>query len=449
VTRILFITNGYPPSQVAGTEVSTEAVAVSLAAAGHEVAVACAGRWDDGPLPFNGQDTEVQDGVMVTRFHLNWKRGPAPNRALFDNPLTATAVGELIDRTSPHVVHVTSCYTLSASVIREVKARCLPLVVTLTDYWFLCPRVSLLRSDGTRCTGKTTPSECLNCMLSDSTAYARLREHLPAAVVDAGNSWVARRPSVSRLSGFRGRALDFAVRKPLLLELLGSADVVLAPTCSLAHRHADLGLDREIRLWPYGHDLRWAQLIERRPRAGGLVFGFVGRIAQEKGVHVLLDAASRLGEQATRAVVEVWGDPDQDPGYSAHCRAIPTTGLPVHFRGRFDRASLAEVYGGIGVLVVPSIWDENSPVVVHEAFAAGVPVVASAVAGMHEVIADGRDGFLFPAGDPHALAAALARLIEDRGLAERLRAGIQPVRTAAEAAAELVDLYSGLIAAGS
>ena len=447
--RILFVTNGYPPLHVAGTEVATEAVAIALVDAGHDVAVACAGRWDDGPHPLNGCEVAQQDGVTVTRLQLNWRQGPDPNRYLFDNPVTGQVIGELIERTSPDIVHVTSCYTLSASVIREVKARGLPLVVTLTDYWFLCPRVNLLRSAGTRCTGKTTPAECLTCMLSDSKAYARIREWVPARVVDAVSGAVARQPRLSRLHGFRGRAPDFAVRKALLIELLRSADAILAPTRSLATRHVDLRLEREIRLWRYGHDLRWASRVERRPRDGRVVFGFVGRVAEEKGVHVLLDAASKLSTHASSAAVEIWGDPDQEASYAARSRAIAPTGLPVCFRGRFPRDRLAQVYGQIDVLVVPSIWDENSPLVVHEAFAAGIPVIASDVDGLREVIADGTDGVLFPAGDPEALAATMARLVEDPALIEQLRAGIRPVWTARQAGAELVDVYSGLLAGGS
>lgn len=447
--KVLFLVNGYPPGQVAGTEVSTAAVAGTLVSAGHQVTVACAGQWDSGPRPLNGCQASEQDGVTVVRLQLNWQRGPDPNRYLFDNPATARAVGELIARLSPDVVHITSCYTLSASVIREVKARGLPLVVTLTDYWFLCPRVTLLRSDGTPCSGRTSPRECLDCMLSDSPAYARLRTRMPAGLLNTLTAEVARHHRLSKLRGFRGRALDFAIRKPMLIELLASADAILAPTRSLAARHTQLGLNREIRLWRFGHDLRWAQNIEPRPPDGRLVFGFVGRVAEEKGVHVLLEAADRLAAIAASAAVDVWGDPGQEPAYTARCRSLPSSGLTIRFRGRFGRDRLAQVYSEIDVLVVPSIWDENSPLVVHEAFAAGIPVIASDVRGLREVITDGTDGLLFTPGDAHALAVAMARLADDSALLATLRSGIRPVRSAAEAAADLVEVYSELVGRGS
>jgi len=215
--------------------------------------------------------------------------------------------------------------------------------------------------------------------------------------------------------------------------------------CDPRARHTELGLEREIRLWRYGHELGWAAAVERRPPDGRLVFGFVGRVAPEKGVHVLLDAASRLDPGAGGAAVEVWGDAAQEPGYLARCRALPTTGLAVDFRGRFTRDRLAEVYGHIDVLVVPSTWNENDPLVVHEAFAAGVPVIASDVGGLREVVTAESDGLLFRAGDAGDLAAAMARFVTDPTLVSRLRAGIGLGRTSSEAAADLAALYAGLV----
>ena len=230
----------------------------------------------------------------------------------------------------------------------------------------------------------------------------------------------------------------------MLLDLLRSVDVVLAPTRSLAARYSELGLDREIRLWRFGHDLRWVESVERRSVEGRLVFGFVGRIAEEKGLHILLAAASRLRGVVPGAEVHVWGDPEQNPLYSAKCRALAPS-LPVRFRGRFARDRLADVYSELDVLVVPSIWDENSPLVVSEAFAAGVPVVAADVTGLREVIAHGKDGLLVPPDDPAALAEVMARLVCDGRLLAALRSGIQPVRSSAVAAAELVELYSEIL----
>ena len=88
-----------------------------MVALGHSVQVVCAGAWDIGPLPFNGLVTEEVRGVAVTRLNLNWTRGPDPNGYLYNNVHTASAVELILDAFRPDLVHFTSGYTLSASVI--------------------------------------------------------------------------------------------------------------------------------------------------------------------------------------------------------------------------------------------------------------------------------------------------------------------------------------------
>jgi glycosyltransferase involved in cell wall biosynthesis len=107
---------------------------------------------------------------------------------------------------------------------------------------------------------------------------------------------------------------------------------------------------------------------------------------------------------------------------------------------------VGNVLSGMDVLVVPSRWYENGPGVIFEAFAAGIPVVATNLGGMSEFVRHERDGLLFGMEDPGDLARQLRRLVEEPGLLERLRAGIEPVKTVQENVDELEALYGGLLA---
>jgi glycosyltransferase involved in cell wall biosynthesis len=91
-----------------------------------------------------------------------------------------------------------------------------------------------------------------------------------------------------------------------------------------------------------------------------------------------------------------------------------------------DRAGVTAALADDDVLVVPSRWYENSPNVILEAFAAGVPVVAAGHGGLAEMVRDGVDGLLFRPGDAAALAAALRRLAAEPGLLAQLGAGVRP-----------------------
>ena len=113
----------------------------------------------------------------------------------------------------------------------------------------------------------------------------------------------------------------------------------------------------------------------------------------------------------------------------------------VLFAGRFDHAQIRRIHAGLDVLVVPSIWYENSPNVILEAFACGTPVVVTGLGGMAELVSDGVNGFHFRLGDPLDLARVLQRFIDQPGLIATLRKGILPVRTDHEETEELLAIY--------
>jgi glycosyltransferase involved in cell wall biosynthesis len=92
------------------------------------------------------------------------------------------------------------------------------------------------------------------------------------------------------------------------------------------------------------------------------------------------------------------------------------------------------------------VWYENSPFVIHEARAAGLPVLASKLGGMAELVEDGVDGLLATAGSVEAFAAAFDRLARERDLAVRLRAGVRRPPTLDDEAAALIALYERVAA---
>jgi glycosyltransferase involved in cell wall biosynthesis len=161
-----------------------------------------------------------------------------------------------------------------------------------------------------------------------------------------------------------------------------------------------------------------------------------------KGAHVLLEAVRALDTSAYE--LKVFGNPDVFPDYTAGLRT-QAAGLPVRFMGAFDRDRTAEVYAQIDVLVVPSLWLENSPLVIHEAFMAGVPVVGARIGGIAHLVEDGRTGLLYDPSSAVELRAALGRLIENparlEGLADRVRTA-PPVKSIAQDAREWEETYA-------
>ena len=171
-------------------------------------------------------------------------------------------------------------------------------------------------------------------------------------------------------------------------------------------------------------------------------FGFVGSLVWYKGGEVLVRAMNRLAGRS--CTLSVHGDfrPDEDEHHKELAELASADNIGFH--GRFDNARLSEVYAEIDVLVVPSIWFENSPITIHEAFLTRTPVLASDFGGMAEFVRDGVDGLHFAVGDDADLASKMARFLDEPDLLERLSKDFPEVKTIADNARETEYRYRAL-----
>ena len=167
----------------------------------------------------------------------------------------------------------------------------------------------------------------------------------------------------------------------------------------------------------------WRSMLSLSPR--DVLLGLVGRFHKQKGHIVLLKALPFILAQAPHTHVLFCGEGREEARLKVMVQDLGLTGH-VHFVGLIENAY--QMLSQIDIVVVPSLW-EGMPNVVLEAMAAGRPVVASNVAGMDEVVVDGKTGLLCNPGDPHALADALLKLIKDSSLMKHLgRSGYELVR---------------------
>jgi glycosyltransferase involved in cell wall biosynthesis len=198
--------------------------------------------------------------------------------------------------------------------------------------------------------------------------------------------------------------------------------------------HAPLGFD---------HVPFQVQAAVRRPvdTRGPLRLGFVGTLMVSKAPHLLVEAARGFETGAVR--VDLFGpQADYHGDDSYRQRLAPLLSAPgVRHHGPVPHSSIPAALASLDILVVPSVWPENSPLVIHEAFLAGVPVIASRIGGIPELVEHGRNGLLFEPGNATALHKEIARLLDDPGLLNRLRAGIGSVRTIEDDVASLRRLY--------
>ena len=339
--------------------------------------------------------------------------------------------------TSPDVLHVHNLLNLSFDLPRLARARGIATVATLHDYTLVCAsggqRVHV--GDAHVCDTIDT-ARCARCF--NESAFSR--QLAAGLVIGRGPGRIGGRLA-RRLNELapqlavraaravdRGRVgqADIHRRLAYARHVLDTVDLFVAPSESIGDEFVRLGVPADrIEVSDYGFAISPGRAPARRTPAGPLRIGFVGTLVWHKGVHVLLEAV-----RALRGAFEVHihGDTNVFPQYVAGLRQA-ATGTAVTFHGGFERERAAEIYAALDVLVVPSLWPENSPLVIHEAFIHGVPVVAARVGGVPGLVRDGIDGLLYEPFSADALCRCLQRLVSDRALTDALARQAPAVKT--------------------
>lgn len=384
--RILLVNTGHPRTIKGGAEAAVLDLAHRLVQRGHAVSLV---------VHHGGREVErsVENGVrthalpyrnLYFGFGDDAEQRPAPLRLAWHaldsaNPWMAAAFARVLDEERPDVVNTHAVAGLSPLVWRAAKRRGLPVVHYLHEYKLMCPRGTAFR-DGALC-----ERPCLPCGLL--TAPRKRLSGLVDTVV-----------GVSRFTLDRHLAWGFFpnARRTVLPNLF--ADVALRP--------------------------------RPRPEVGPLRMGYFGRLIEDKGAQVLIEAARRLAPGGWSLDIAGTGD----PAYEARLRAAAPAGV------RFLGWTAAEAFfPRIDLLVLPSVWPDPQPRVTFEAFMHGVPVVGARAGGIPEEIDEGLTGWLFEAGSSEDLARVLAARLADRAdralparnFADRL-ARLEPDRAAAE-----------------
>lgn len=389
------------------------------------------------------------DGLTVVELVNNWEFRRFEET--YSSERINAQLRHVLDATNPDVVHIHNLLNLSFDLPRIARERGIATVATLHDYTLVCAsggqRVHV--ADSHVCT--TIDAErCARCFqesaLSRQLAAGRVTRGVAGRALGAAGL-LARRLAPS-LAASAARSLeapyvgagDIRRRLAYARHVLETIDLVVAPSASMADEFVRLGAapDR-MEVSDYGFVPMTSPPQPTRGRHEPLRIGFVGTLVWHKGAHVLVDAARMLTGSFE---VRLHGDTAVFPEYVAELRRA--AGDRITFHGGFDRDRVEEVYRSFDVLVVPSLWPENSPLVIHEAFMRRMPVVGARIGGVPELVRDNVNGLLYDPFSTVALHACLQRLVDERDLVHALGASASAVKTIEDDAREWEARYREL-----
>lgn len=400
--KILKVIHGYPMRYNAGSEVYSQTLCHGLANR-HEVHVFT--REEDAFAPDIRLRTERDaDDPRITLHLVNNPRLRDRYRAVGIDQRFA----EVLEQVSPDIVHVGHLNHLSTSLLKEAAAREVPIVYTLHDYWLMCPRgqfMQMFPADPNNLWAACDGQENRKCA---ERCYARYFSGAPderAPDLAYWTDWVARRMDHVR-------------------EMAELVDLFIAPARYLHDRYRDaFGLPaRKLDYLDYGF-ARERMTGRSRAKGEAFTFGYIGTHIPAKGIHDLIRAFGRVeGSPKLR----IWG---RARGQETDALRAMAAALPEGVAERVEwlaeyrnQEIVGDVFNRCDAIVVPSVWVENSPLVIHEAQQARVPVITANAGGMAEYVHHEVNGLLFEHRSAEALAAQMQRLVDDPGLAQRLGA---------------------------
>jgi glycosyltransferase involved in cell wall biosynthesis len=403
-----------------GAEVFAHGLSRALAARGHEVTVFH--RVADPSRAEYSVERATVDGLPVVRVN-NTFRGCDRFEKTYRNDEIDRAFGALLEEWRPEVVHFHHVTCLSTNLIAEAHRRGIPIVYTLHDYWLICQRGQFLKTDLSLCPGQED-GECVKCLywqLGLNRGQARtsstLRHAFPSLGSPAGapvkRALKTAYGLYARAFGAGEREAQARVRARMehVQEMCRQVDLFTAPSRFLLAKFVDFGIPaHKIRYSTYGFEASYYG-APRRPADGSIRFGYLGTWIPPKGLHLLIEAFNGIADP--RAHLHIHGHAVPYEGHEDYADQL--RGLirspRIHLEGFYENRRVGEILAGLDVLVVPSIWYENSPLTIQEAFLAGVPVITADLGGMAELIQEGGDGITFKARDPQALRGALERYL--------------------------------------
>lgn len=446
--RIALVLHAFPPHSRTGVEVYSEGLAREFARRGHRVEV-FAPR-PDAERPYLSQVRKEREGYGVTFLSLDPRVEEESHRR--EAPGAAAAFERFLLREQPDVVHIQHCLRLGHEIVDVARAQDRPVVFTAHDAFAISDEYTLLQPD----LSPLDPADMLQaarCRRGRGVLDRHLQAHdgflSPAAAREGDASPSLRSELALALDpkladeSLHEEAARIEERLRLRLQALSRVDAFETPTEFLANLIRERGSSRSIDVQPCGVDLSpfEASRSAQRRQDGPLRVLFIGGYYEHKGPHVLLEASRGLHEQLR---LELRGC----PGSSSYSRDLEELAEAAGTRlgSEFSREELPSLLGQADLLALPSLWSENAPFVIREAFAAGVPVLASDTPALRESVRDEVDGLLVRRGDVAAWRSALLRLAEDRELLQALSDGVRAPLSLSQDAERLVQLYSGLIA---
>jgi glycosyltransferase involved in cell wall biosynthesis len=457
--KVLLTVHKFFPEHRAGTEVLTLNIAKELQARGYKVLVVTANPPDLDARRKEGVGKETSsfeyEGVPVHVVEEPLRLKDYRFSYEYDHPHIASHFRKLFADFQPDLVQIMHAQNHSAAPIDVARELNIPVVFYSTDFWFVCPIVQLKRPDGSICRGPGPGAiKCLDCYtpklfppLTEFKEALGVKYPLTAKNSSALHSAAIKGLYSAYIATKLPDATNATLRRPAKLrDTANKMQAILVPTRLMKDVFVENGIDAKlIHHVPFGINLEALAAHREKSESDVVRIGFVGTLFEHKGVDLLIKAFLALPPEA-KCNLSIYGSTEQFPEYGKKLLDMACDGSEnarkIAFRGTFPQARFGEILAGIDVLVIPSRWYENTPLVMQSALATRTPLVATDLGGMAEVIEHDKTGLLFKLNSAESLKEQLLRIVNEPSLLKRFREAIKPERSVEDMVDDIEKIYA-------
>jgi glycosyltransferase involved in cell wall biosynthesis len=437
--KILQVLNHFLPNQTAGTEVYVWSLSKQLKKHGAEVRIVIPNYNKLVPESYD------YDGLNIHQY----AEPSVVNRKLimgFKVPEGLNFFTEFIINEQPDIIHfheLAGSNGITLNHVKEARKVCKKVLMTFHLTTYSCMTGTLLQNGLSNCNGKIDLRKCTECYLSSkklskSTVITLTKLSLFLNLLRINTTKLS-----SRLATALGATSLVKKKRQNLLELVNCCDKVVVLNNWYKEILISNGISpNKIALITQGLPFSKTVMTEVKPYPDKIKFIFVGRISHFKGIHLLIDAFMKL--DCNKAELHIYGQTD-DPKYENDLKEKSNLFQNIKWKGKLSQSDVVSTMYNYDALCLCSTITEMSPLVIQEAFAAGIPVIASNVYGNAEQINHGRNGLLFNTNDSVDLLSQLSRCIYEIDLLPSLVKNITPPKSFDKVGDEYLELYKSIL----
>lgn len=411
--KLLIVTNGFPPSATGGVEVYSQDLALSLL--NKEVEVSVLARETNIKLKDYQLLVEKLNDIKIYKIINDFKELKNFEQFYINHEINKI-YESIIEDIHPDVVLFNHLIGLSVSLPLITKQNKIPYFVMLHDYWPLCQRVNLINSKNKICPGPKAGGNCFDCLTNNSINITKFSDISFLLIKKLIPYYL--RQKIKEILGLRSsfyptlpsNKYTLIKRFDNFYNSIINARAIFVPSLFVKNIYVRNGYpDGQIKVLPLGIREINHNKTHIKEVANEIRFGFIGTLIPIKGVDIVIKAFKKL--PYTNIKLYIFGRDDVNINYTNYLYDLCKGDERIILKGKFHPDERDLIYSYIDYLIIPSISGESFSLVAREALIRNIPVIASDIGALSEVILPGKNGFLFQPGNINSLYKILSKII--------------------------------------